>query len=280
MPLEIVPGYDFGLAELPTQEKFFLQARGVSITGLESINLADGISGILTGDESSSTNSIGSDDIGVIWVDQANDVWLRTATGPVRMVKSMCGWESNRYYNRDNPGFGQASRGYPLTTLNPEFGRALSDDFDRGPGVSEIGSPTDVVNIQHQDLTMNQGFANWYDGIFQETTVSGFMRWVGRGGTTFQNINASTHPSEVWINRYRTYVTTSGSPTTKTWEPQRNVTSGLGKVCGLLLGPTSESSSVSTASFGTQGHFIRKFQMGYFFGTVQMTALTVGVGGV
>lgn len=95
--VDIVPGYDFGVNEVPTVETMLRQANGLLITGITTGELDSAIAGIKSGDDSGTTDALRtSDGVGTLWVSQKGDIWVQEQSGPVILNRIEYGWETRR----------------------------------------------------------------------------------------------------------------------------------------------------------------------------------------
>jgi hypothetical protein len=95
----IVPGYDFGVREVPTVETMLRQANGLKISGITVAELDAGIAGIKSGDDSGTTDALRtSDTVGTLWVSMKGDVWVQEQAGPVILNRIEYGWETLRLH--------------------------------------------------------------------------------------------------------------------------------------------------------------------------------------
>lgn len=170
--MNIVPGYDFSVNEIPTRAKLGLMASNLSLTGI-SLDQVDSSVIVVTVTDGTQTSLPA---IGWLWVDGRQNVWGRTAYGNVIVRKSEGGWESNRIPYA--PG-GTASD-YALPGEIVQF--------------STLGANN--TNITSTRLSIVSGGSStggtWHVGVTQETVPSNatdvapvFHRTVFRGATRF-----------------------------------------------------------------------------------------------
>ncbi len=170
--MNIVPGYDFSVNEIPTRAKLGLMASGMSLTGI-SLDQIDGSVIVVTVTDGTQTSLPA---IGWLWVDGRANIWGRTEFGNVIVRKSEGGWESNRIPYA--PGGTASVISIPgeivqFSTLGPGNTNATSCRLSIVSGGSSTGG-------------------TWHVGVSQETVPSGatdaspvYYRTVFRGSTRF-----------------------------------------------------------------------------------------------
>lgn len=165
MALDIIPGYNFGVTERPTQEKFKRQARDLQVSGVGLEHLdADLVAHAFQADSSPSLSAQGW-----LWTDGAGNTWVETLRGPCRMHRAQGGWESNRYQWRGNP----------------------TKPGDPGSFGTASGGETLVGCVGNGDLAgMTAG--GIYNGYPEDSAVSGaYTRMCGRGFLDMDTANAT-----------------------------------------------------------------------------------------
>jgi hypothetical protein len=110
--VEITPGYDFGLTEIPTKNKFLQAALGIDIGKIQFEDVDVSLVASYGGEVSGSTGASLPGE-GYLWTDPAGNTWIETVDGPVRLNRNDGGWESMRWHNNtrlvgqdDARGFG------------------------------------------------------------------------------------------------------------------------------------------------------------------------------
>jgi hypothetical protein len=95
MSVNITPGYDFSINEIPTRAKFLLQAE-VTITNIDAERIVSTDQDGLIAIEDTSNATLASSE-GALWIDAQGTLWGRNRWGLVQVRRPTGGWESNRF---------------------------------------------------------------------------------------------------------------------------------------------------------------------------------------
>ena len=200
----IIPGYDFGVNEVPSYGKFIAQAQGINITGLAYTELEDDTSFIFNSHESGgsgATEYLTAE--GAMWSDPTGEVWLN---------HGVYGWWGSSGYSGETyvqvplfklwRGGWDTVRGmrHPGGTNRDRLVAVASGSVSNGYSPTAIARETNHVN-HVTNGPRDLGYA-------QDTPVSGvYFQVSGRGGTYFSSDR--TIQNNDW-NTYR-WTMTSGT---------------------------------------------------------------------
>lgn len=122
--MQITPGYDFGVNEVPTYAKFQLMINGMSITGIAEAQ----VSALLVTERFLDvTTSLSLAAEGFLNRDQRGRLWVKSRNGMVQLYRAgWGGWESIRY-----PAFAAVDTyNYPINQMGP-IGQLRSHTTDQ-----------------------------------------------------------------------------------------------------------------------------------------------------
>jgi hypothetical protein len=216
----ILPGYDFGVNEVPNRETLCRQARLMKITGVGIGEIDATLVGLKSGTVTGSTDAT-LPAVGWMWADPGGNLWVSTDHGDVPLKRAGGGFETVRWgntfapetpvprpghcYNANpNSGIAQHSEGLSLTAGGSEAMPMWDESFDDsslGPGFRSLGWAAATVGTQasfprlvgrgltlmftngtqsHQDFMVRM-----FGGARVLTTTNS---WVGAFVTTASNI--------------------------------------------------------------------------------------------
>lgn len=95
MSVNITPGYDFTINEVPNRAKFLLQAE-VTITNIDAERIVSTDQKGLIAVEDDSNATLASSE-GALWISADGTLWGRNKWGLVQVRRPNGGWESNRF---------------------------------------------------------------------------------------------------------------------------------------------------------------------------------------
>lgn len=173
MPVQITPGYDFAVTEIPTKANLQAMAAGLSITGIPLSQFAVTLNIISINDTTSVSNLPNE---GSLWVDQHGNIWGRTRFGDLKVRKYDGGWESNRFRSIGLSG----TAGNPFAPGRPA---RIAEAVALGTNVTEA-----VVAFGGQRSDNGQELHCF---VAQDTSASQaiddaqYFRYCGRGMTRF-----------------------------------------------------------------------------------------------
>ena len=169
--MQVTPGYDFGVNEVPTQGTLQQMLTNMTLTGIAYDGLQSGVIGLTMTDNSQT--SLAAE--GWMWVDSRSNIWLKTRNGNVRVRCSEGGWESVRWP-------------YGVNATTSLFGLPGS----MANLVEFITNNTLESNVCLRLTAGGSGNgATWHLGVNQETvpstatTAPGYFRTIYRGWTRF-----------------------------------------------------------------------------------------------
>jgi hypothetical protein len=241
----ITPGYDFGVNEIPTRDKFLAQAQGMSVGDISSDILDANFLTLLIGDTSGASGGLLTDQ-GQLWISPDGSVWGRTGRGDVQVHRAEGGWETNRInFVGDNHGEGAGWTMDDVATNVSLSGDPDALRYDTGAGI---------------DLF-----------ITAETTHSGPMRLTGRGVCRYV-LESGKAVSESSFRKHSNQFRIHGPPVNAFWDNQDFFTSDQQRFVGPALGlpGVPEATKVSQAGgpFSVEGsvwgyyHGVRMFGSG------------------
>lgn len=220
--MQITPGYDFSVNEIPTAAKFGLMATGMSVTG---IALAQ-IDTTLVGVRQSDTSDISLPSEGWLWNDHIGSLWVQGRNGPVKLFRANWGgWESRRY----PCGKGTTDYGLPQPM-------ATAIGY-----VGALSMVTDESNVRFH-YSRYTTYNNWLCKALDTAVSEAYVRFIGRGGCMAQMYYAPLGyaPAEILID-----LTYSGLREETTYPP----TTGTTKWGIMLRGQSKTMYSMRAAWF-------------------------------
>lgn len=280
MALTITPQEDFGKIDTPTKETLERQARSLQFAGISAANLAAGILTIFSGDDSDTSGSsltLGSD-TGQLWIDPHGNLWIREASGDVKLYRHDMGWDSHRNWIQIDVGYG---------AVDPRPGAPVTINGTQGTTEAYLRSVNEttqtnslIMDVEQVSLLDNQNQVQV--GVLQETGSSGYRSYNGRGGVSFFGPDFSQSAVASYDrdikNNFR-LLTNSGFPGVIVYEPKfmsNDFDANLSRYIGIACSPNASTSAVSDANFDTNG--FRNFVaiQGYNFGLPLMGEQTQG----
>lgn len=189
MAITIIPGYDFGVNEVPNRETLIRQAKFMKISGIG----LDQIDATLVGYKSGTTSGTTGSSLpapGWMWADPSGSLWLETDHGPVKMHRDGGGFESVRYAQSYAPETIDSHPGSPYLADAADSTARQTEGVNLGAGASETISLWDEFfsdsnnGVGSNSLMMNA-----------ETMPTGttYPRLVGRGLTLFYVAGSQSH---------------------------------------------------------------------------------------
>lgn len=133
--MNIEPGYNFGVSEVPTHTKFLAQAIGLRITGLDFSNISSAGRFLFNGVETGGSGASLADQIeGAFWFSPTGDLWTtqRWTAGNfgmaglseewvnVRLARAWGGWETARFRH---DGSANRARAMAFPSNSPSVGQ-------------------------------------------------------------------------------------------------------------------------------------------------------------
>lgn len=252
MTISIIPGLDFGVKDVPTRESLIAQAMSLKITNIPISQLDADVAYILTGENSGVSGAIiESTEVGTLWCSPAGEMFVQEDSGPVKITRRGGGWDSRRYYHQEN----QALSGYPYppgtaVAVAPAAGIVPWKENFLRDGPTNMSGATDFVMIQHQRPNQASGSDGVLHGVLQETGVSRYCSWNGRGVTRLHHFGSLIYDITI-LQTYPFGRDTTGSVQWLFMGSNQTLTST--KIQCLLLGMVSDCSSTSDANFGSFG---------------------------
>lgn len=237
----LTPGYDFGVNEVPTRDKFLRMARGLTLGDLSEEVIAADFLTVLKGSDTASSGG-SPDRVGQLWVAPGGEIWLRGNRGNLQLWRANGGWETNRF-NFDNTG--------SLGNGAPGFGGTFDSAGDTMPDPRVSPEPTryDTGAGIHIGLQLESGF-------------SGAVRFLGRGVGPFGlESNKSFSSAAFYVNTILFRL--DGPSPSDFWDANRADLDSDRVYVGLPLGLHPETSAVSLAGSSDE---IKVVCMGYFWG--------------
>jgi len=255
MTIEITPGLDFGVKDVPTHESLIEQAKSIRITNIPIDQLDSDVAVILTGPDSGVSGAIlESTEVGTIWTSPDGEIFVQESSGAVKITRRGGGWDSRRYYAHENSGV--AARPHALgaaVQVRPLTQKAQHEHFFRS-NPSSLSGATNWVSVTHQRPDQDTGNDGILHGLLQETCTSGYRTWNGRGVSHLQHYGSGIYD----ITIRQTYPFGRGDGGNVQWlfmGSNQSLTSP--RVQCLLLGMTSDSSLTTDGNFGMWGAFMR-----------------------
>lgn len=184
MPLNITPGYDFDVHEVPTPETLLKQVYGMTISGIDVSALHASVVPVFSGDVSRVTNSIQTGStVGTLWVSPKGDIFVQEQAGPVALHRVHGGWETRRIWVRPDSGFPSHIRPGTPVQIDTSYGPG-EDLFRQESGHTRYsGAPSFRCS---NTGSFDDNIDGWQFGILSDdTAVSAHLRVVGRGLTIF-----------------------------------------------------------------------------------------------
>lgn len=189
MAINIIPGYDFGVNEVPNRETLLRQARYMKISGIG----LDQIDASLVGYKSGTTSGTTSSSLpapGWMWADPGGSLWIETDHGPVKLHRDGGGFESVRYGQSYSP---ESSPPWPGSPYRPDAADAIATQTE---GIN-LGAPaSECISLWDELFTDANNGANSESIMWSaETMPSGttYPRLVGRGLTLGRVIGSASH---------------------------------------------------------------------------------------
>ena len=180
--VDITPGYDFGVNEIPTAANLLKQATGMQLTGIGISELDSALVAIKSGDVSAVTEALLiGDTVGTIWMSPLGDMWVQEPSGPVILNRVHGGWETRRIYVGVDPG--QVLDEAPGNMIQAANIRALYEDAGR---TQKADGGTRASNATAFEQSDSGGYVNNRSGyhfgiIAHETGASEYVPVVFRG---------------------------------------------------------------------------------------------------
>lgn len=166
----IVPGYDFGVTEIPISETLLRQARGLQVSGIGVDELEAGIVGIQSGNVSQVTDSIQvGDTVGTIWISPLGDVWVQEQSGAVKLSRIEYGWETRRIHVQQDENTVYQE---PGATVHQKAIFGVWEDLDRVEGVATRFSGTPTLKITDDGSYDDNRGGNMWGCIQGDTATS------------------------------------------------------------------------------------------------------------
>lgn len=185
----IVPGYDFGQTEIPTQANFFQMTAGMTITGVDQSYIDSAVIGIKSEDSAVSLPSEGW-----LWLGPDGSLWVNTRWGPSRVYRANWGGQETKRYMVGNDI--RAAYRHPIDMWEPGF-------RIRFQGSTDNTEPSSV-HLQH-DYPIN---GDNYLAKHLDTAVSGAHCNVLLWGYVCLpvSIHAHSFPGTLVYNTVQTYL--------------------------------------------------------------------------
>lgn len=167
--MQITPGFDFGVNEVPTQAKLQAMLSGMSITGIAIGQIATALVGSILGDTSASMPAQG-------WlrVDSINRVWVLDGTSNQTPIDraNWGGWETRQFWlgpKTDTWPFPAGQTNFPVSARHQLIWQTVNDSNATNIALqATVGAVTQMTALKQMD-----------------TGVSGsYVRVLGRGGCT------------------------------------------------------------------------------------------------
>jgi hypothetical protein len=254
--VEITPGYDFGLTEIPTKNKFLQAALGIDIGKIQFEDVDVSLVASYGGEVSGSTGASLPGE-GYLWTDPAGNTWIETVDGPVRLNRNDGGWESMRWHNNT---------------------RLVGQDDARGFGVELEGAGGSENSMRFRTIMRSVvGGSGYIVGIATNTASSGPERIVGKGIVEMYGGFGFATGSNFWKLLFASnapaaqYVTTDGADAAAYWVHYGYDSAGLPLTAGkewyhgMLLGPDSGTSHWSDGASGVEVG--EAYMLCYFYGS-------------
>lgn len=244
----ILPGYDFGETERPTRANLLRAATGLQVLGLQVAQLEGIVIGQVTGTTSGASGALinNSTPTGMIWSDPQGNIWVMERAGPVKLFRYEGGWESRRLHIiRDSANTGWIAPGVTPWVNNSTSPNIMEDFLRQEAPANSRASGTQIGIID--EFASGEVFL----GLNADTVSSGYIRWVGRGLTWLEDLDAGAAGA---INTL-----TDMQNTFRLWRPNENGnvtfhkesaqhTLAVDRYYGWICGPSPNASKVSDAS--------------------------------
>lgn len=180
MAITVVPGYDFGVNEVPDRETLLRQARFLQVSGLDLSHIDATLIGYKGGD-TSGTTSASLPSPGWMWADPGGSVWVETDHGPVKLHRDGGGFETVRWGQTFAPETAVPRPGHPWSASPAVAGAQHTDGVNLSAGDSGALGMWDEGFIDSANGAVHSRNAM----LSAETvaTTASFPRLVGRGIT-------------------------------------------------------------------------------------------------
>ena len=219
MALEITPGYDFTVNEVPTHNKFLQQALGLEITGIPLDRIQESIQAIVFGNISGASGAVPPAE-GWLWVDPGGNRVTKwrpdLARKDIRMWSSQGGWETSRARTR---GF---MAGYNIFA-----------GFHMWHGAGYVS--------HESRLDMDLNFSPWFVSAHAVDSPASSTRLIGRG---LCDAWASTQATEVYLRTHRPGILTDLAGQFG-WRILNQYDGFKPHFAGTVMGPTAGSCTVT-----------------------------------
>jgi len=256
MTIEITPGLDFGVNDIPTHETLIAQAKSINITNIPVTQLDADVAVILTGADSGVSGAIlVSTEVGTLWTSPDGELFVQDSSGAVRVTRRGGGWDSRRYYHSENNAFAAVPNppGSFVQVRAVAGVKPIMEHYFR-TNISSISGATNFVTFNHQRPDQDTGNDGILHGCLQETGVSGYYNWSGRGITHLQHYGSGIYD----ITIRQTYAFGRGDSGGNQWLFMgSNQSLTTPRVQCLLLGVASDNSLTTDANWAAFGPFVR-----------------------
>jgi hypothetical protein len=146
MAVTIVPGYDFGVNEVPNRETLLRQARFMKLSGIGLDQIDATLVGIKAGTTSGTTSS-SLPAPGWMWGDPEGSLWVETDHGPVKLKRAGGGWESVRWGQTFSPQVAIPRSGDAYEPDPAAVGAAQTDGLQLPVGDSGALNMWDMIYV-------------------------------------------------------------------------------------------------------------------------------------
>jgi hypothetical protein len=194
MAVSIIPGYDFGVNEVPNRETLLRQAKNVKISGIGLDQIDATLVGIKSGPDSGTT-SASLPAPGWLWADPGGSCWLETDHGPVKLKRAGGGFETRRWAQTFAPQTPVPRSGHAYTADPVNAAAQQTEGISLSAGNSEAIGMWDERFVDAADGPNNHSLL-WSS----ETTATGdtYPRLVGRG-LTLMHTQGSASPADYCV---------------------------------------------------------------------------------
>lgn len=186
--VDVTPGYDFSVNEVPTSANFLKQATGMQISGIGINELEAGVLGIKSGDISNVTDSLQvGETVGTMWISALGDIWVQEQSGPVIMNRIMGGWETRRAFCAPDSSFPNHINPGSAMQIETTGGNGLTEDTARAEVSTSRYTGTGALKCADSGSYEDNASGSFFGVLQQETCVSKQHRVCFRGITMYRD---------------------------------------------------------------------------------------------